>query len=480
LSRATLLLGLLVLPLGCISPGRMRAEVDEDAGPPPSLVEDGGADAMSGDVGAPIVDAGDRGDDGGLESSTAADGGSARDAGNGVDVPASDAGTEPAPGPQIQQIVAGERHTCALIQGDVLCWGNDFFGQIGDGPIDQTDKLRPTAVIGLGEVKAISAGAFHTCAIEVDGRVQCWGSDSSGQIGDGVDATDKYSPVYVQGLSDVAELSLGAAHSCAVTSGGVLRCWGSEDDGRLGTGPSDEGDTRDTPFTIASLSNIQSVAAGGEHTCALNAEDRALCWGRDSYGQVGNGPISQVVTYDPTLVVDVTDALAVTVGESHSCAVLLNRTAMCWGRDTTGAVGDGPEDEENKTRGVPVVGLQNVISIALGGLHSCALVSDTPLGESPTAEDLSGSVWCWGRDAEGQVGDGVFYQGVKSSPVKVSGLEDIRHLALGDSHSCAATSEDMYCWGEALHGRLGGREPNYAIEKRYEPNRVEDLELGEQ
>jgi alpha-tubulin suppressor-like RCC1 family protein len=78
------------------------------------------------------------------------------------------------------------------------------------------------------------------------------------------------------------------------------------------------------------------------------------------------------------------------------------------------------------------------------------------------------------------VGDGVFYQGVKSSPVKVSGLEDIRHLALGDSHSCAATSEDMYCWGEALHGRLGGREPNYAIEKRYEPNRVEDLELGEQ
>lgn len=187
----------------------------------------------------------------------------------------------------IAAIAAGARHTCTLtVGGGVKCWGWNWFGQLGD----RTTRSRgmPVDVIGLAEgVVAIAAGGSHTCALTTGGGVKCWGWNGDGQLGDGT-TSNRSTPVDVAGLTNgVAAIVAGYRHTCALTTGGGVKCWGRNADGQLGDGT---WTGRTTPVDVAGLTEgVVAIAAGGSHTCALTARGGIKCWGWDGYGQIGLG-----------------------------------------------------------------------------------------------------------------------------------------------------------------------------------------------
>jgi Tol biopolymer transport system component len=203
-------------------------------------------------------------------------------------------------------IAAGREHTCAWTSaGGVKCWGLNNRGQLGDGTT--TDRWAPVDVSALaGGVAAVAAELWHSCALTAGGAVKCWGQNSNGQIGDGT-TVDRPTPVDVVGLGDGAvAIATGYLHSCAVTSGGGIKCWGSNYYGQLGTGTT--GGSSLAPVDVAGLaSGVSDVAARAQHTCAL-VGNAVKCWGKNDWGQLGDGtgadsasPVSVVVKRVPGL-----------------------------------------------------------------------------------------------------------------------------------------------------------------------------------
>jgi alpha-tubulin suppressor-like RCC1 family protein len=283
------------------------------------------------------------------------------------------------------QIVAGDVHTCALINGGVRCFGQGAAGQLGTGTNGLTTT--PVPVVGLGAgagVTQITAGGSHVCAL-VGGAVSCWGSDANGQLGNDAVAANSNLPVPVQGLgSGVAQIAAGRFHTCARLSSGELRCWGANPDGRLGDGSNSQ---RLTPVTVAGFaSGAIDVSAGFNHTCAVTSTGAARCWGEGNLGQRGDG-INVAVTSSaspttrntPADVLNIGGATRVFAGGQFACA-LSGTAAQCWGHNRNGALGNG----RSSSYLVPVP-----IVTVVGNTAT----TEAPLPPPPTAApgDLAGS-----------------------------------------------------------------------------------------
>ena len=190
-------------------------------------------------------------------------------------------------------ISAGYAHTCAILDdGSVSCWGYNNYGQLGDGTT--TDRLTPTQTSSLGTDRtavAISAGAYHTCAILDDGSVSCWGDNNYGQIGDGT-TTDRSTPTQTSSLGTdrtAVAITAGAYHTCAILDDGSVSCWGYNGYGGLGDGTTTN---RNTPTPTSSLGTDRTavaISAGYQHTCAILDDGSVSCWGYNAYGQLGDG-----------------------------------------------------------------------------------------------------------------------------------------------------------------------------------------------
>ena len=331
----------------------------------------------------------------------------------------------------------GDNHVCALLSSGIMkCWGSNDRGQLGDGSM--TDRLTPVVVPGLASAPAsIGAGGSHTCAVLDTGAVQCWGANGSGQLGDG-STSDKIFPIDVTGLSTgVTDVSAGYGHTCALLTGGGVKCWGDGDYGQMGNGATAD---QTTPVDVTGLGSASVISAGRYHTCAL-VSGGVKCWGRNGNGQLGNG-----LTENSSTPVDVTGlgsgVSAVSAGSDHTCARLDSGAMKCWGRGATGRLGDGSGDQHETPVDVSGMG-SSVTSIGAGAAHTCAIHSTE-------------GVKCWGWNYRGEVGDGTDM--TRMTPVSVynMGAGTADRIFTGTDATCAImASTNLKCWGNNNFGQLG-------------------------
>ncbi|MBU6335965.1 MAG: RCC1 repeat-containing protein, partial [Chloroflexi bacterium] len=348
----------------------------------------------------------------------------------------------PAPISGIVQIAAGGAHSCALTSaGGVWCWGLNWNGQIGDGTT--TNRLTPVAVSGLGSgVRAIALGDSHSCALTSGGAVLCWGSNNNGELGDGTLVERRTTPVAVRTLgSGVQAIAAGGSgsngSSCALLGSGAVRCWGANAFGQLGDGSTTD---RRAPVAVSTLnSGVQAIDVGGSHACALTGLGVFVCWGDNTFGQLGDGSTNSSSV--PVAVSLVSRGSAISAGEAHTCAVNRDGAVFCWGRNHIGQLGDGTT-ADRRTRRLVSGMTSGMTAVAAGARHSCALTS-------------GGAVRCWGRNQSGQLGDGSGAD--RSVPVALPLLgSGVRALAAGSEHSCALTTAGaVFCWGYNVVGAVG-------------------------
>ncbi|ATQ66633.1 MULTISPECIES: regulator of chromosome condensation RCC1 [Methylosinus] len=340
-------------------------------------------------------------------------------------------------------LAGGSYHTCVLgAASDVQCWGDNSYGQLGDGTI--TDRYSPVAVSGLSSgVLAIVAGAHHTCALTAAGAVACWGPNYFGMLGDGT-GVQRLTPVAVQGLSSgVVAIAAGGLHTCALTIAGAVKCWGSNAKGQLGDGTKLD---RYVPVAVQGLSSgVVAIAAGAEHSCALTSVGAVKCWGSNEAGAVGDGTSGyHLYRLVPVAVSGLSrDIVAISAGNNHTCALTAARAVKCWGLNTYGELGDGTTTSRNIP--VPVSGLSSgVVAISTGATSqfNCALKG-------------GGGVLCWGRNHFGELGDLSVTD--RSTPVAVAGhTRDVDAIALGKFHTCISIGSGIVrCWGRNNAGQLG-------------------------
>lgn len=290
-------------------------------------------------------------------------------------------------------IDAGHEHTCAIAStGRAYCWGLGAQGQLGNGQTEP--EAAPAAVSGTTLFAAISAGMVHTCALSTTGQAWCWGRGTSGQLGNG-SAGSTLGPVAVAGGHTFAAISAGVTHTCALTGSGTLYCWGSNSVGQLGTG--------NTASALAPAPvpgrTFRSVSAGAYHTCAEGTDGKAYCWGANNIGQLGTAetqdPCSSTAAFpcatSPAPIAEPSSFGVIDAATDHSCGLVANGAAYCWGSNFRATLGDGSTQHSRVP--VAVSGARAYAGIAAGHLHSCAVTA-------------AYQVFCWGENGGGQIGDG--------------------------------------------------------------------------
>ena len=334
-------------------------------------------------------------------------------------------------------VSAGGRHACALTDdGGVACWGANGYGQLG--ALGSGASAAPLEVTTLtGHVLSVSAGVYHTCALTTGSEIVCWGSNFFGQLGNGAQFESPL-PLTVTALSEkAATVSSGEGHTCALLDTGQIDCWGWNHLSQLGDGSTID---RSLAAPVGDLPAAVALAAGGRHSCALLAQPNAgavECWGANGHGQLG-GPTS---ANSPVPVDNLTaDAVAIAAGAQHTCALTSDSRVDCWGANNRGQLGTGVPSDGS---GVGLVSaLPDAVAVDAGAFHTCAVT------------DAAG-IDCWGANDYGQLGDGTTRD--RPLPTAVHGLPGkIAAVSGGGSHTCALTTAgEVLCWGANNNGQLG-------------------------
>ena len=326
----------------------------------------------------------------------------------------------------VVKIATGTMHACAITSaGGVKCWGNNNWGQLGDGTFDTSVHYGAVDVFGLSSgVVDIAAGDTYTCAVMVSGTVKCWG------LTGGLGATDfgkHLVPIDIPGLSNAVAVAAGGS-TCVLLASGAVRCWGELGDDNFNT------IYAYSPTDMPTLTSVKQLAGGGIWvTCAVTTAGAAKCWGFNNGGDLGDG--TQAPRALPVDVVGLSSAVSrIAVNQGEACVVMNDGHAKCWGGSGFGQLGN-PAFGYSFTP-VDVTVLADKVSVMAPGVWStCALT-------------VAGSVKCWGDNSDGQLGQG-FKGSANATPSTVVGLESgVVDVHSGHRYSCALTSGGkVVCWG---------------------------------
>ena len=343
-------------------------------------------------------------------------------------------------------ISSGGDHICTILgDSDLQCWGDNTFGQLGDGTTADRQILTAVGLDSARTAVSISSGEDHTCSILDNGEIQCWGRNNFGQLGDGTN-THSSTPVEVSMGEVPVQLSAGDWHTCAIMDDASLKCWGRNNFGQLGDGTNTDSST---PVSVnLPGEKFLAVSAGSNHTCAVSNNWAVSCWGSNQKGQLGIG--TTVSSNTPSTVTVGGSAVAVSAGGSHTCAILDGTSGgdvKCWGDNTFGQLGDGTTNQQNDASTV-TSSVTGAITIDVGRSHTCIV-------------DSSDSVHCWGGSNKGQVGDGSTSSEI-SSPTAITLGQNLGAISVasGKSYTCVVGSNDLpRCWGGVGSDAPLGDEP---------------------
>ncbi len=377
----------------------------------------------------------------------------------------------------VLKIAAGDGSTCALCRGGyVRCWGENTDGELGLGhmnpegnrlPYQITDVSGNPGVVNLGGVAAtdISAGYGFTCALLTGGTVRCWGKNDSGQLG--LNNTTSM-PTQVGGAINLgtgltaASIAAGPTYACAVLSNGSVRCWGDNSDGQLGVGNATA--VLSATVSLGAGVTATAVAAGSNNVCAILTGGGVLCWGDNNFGEFGLG--STVIpdsttqapsTYGNAVLKSDRTAAALTAGSTFNCARLDDGEGECWGYDGFGELGIGStqsigDNEVPGNAGIVAIGSTAITSIMAGSAHTCALLAD------------GAGLKCWGDNSSGELGQGDTVRrgnSTSNEPVQIPAIKfptglTVSAVSTGNVHTCALLSDgSVKCWGWNDRGQLG-------------------------
>jgi alpha-tubulin suppressor-like RCC1 family protein len=330
-------------------------------------------------------------------------------------------------------VSTGWRHSCGLDpRGLAWCWGNNFWGQLGDGTRTNSVESRPVA--GRHAFNRLYPGMLHTCALTAQGDAYCWGDNGSGQLGDG---TSRHSmvPVLVLGGQRFRALAVGYTHTCGITVQGSLHCWGSDAHGQTTARPEScpAGPCSRLPARIDLDGVILSVAAGEAHSCAANGREQVFCWGLNDWGQLGIGYFGGSMI-PPTEVSGGVRLQQLMAWGRTTCGLNERGAAFCWGMNNAGKLGIG--SLLNLDRPAPVA-TQGVLfaELGIGDEHACGRTE-------------SGQVYCWGA----LVGNGS--SAVSLLPVRTDSVRTYSSLSAAGGQTCGYAG-DVWCWGSNSHAQLG-------------------------
>lgn len=391
-------------------------------------------------------------------------------------------------------IAAGLFHTCALLDnGSVKCWGANHSGELGQGhnsyigiSSDELGDNLPAIDLGSGHTAlAIAAGVSYTCALLNNGSVKCWGSNYSGQLGQGHtehlgnepnEMGNSLLPVDLGSGHSATAIITAHSHTCALLNTGALKCWGENWFGALGQGhsqnlgdePNEMGENLPT-IDLGSNNTVQAVTANMNNTCAILNTGATKCWGSNWSGKLGQGHSQALGNEademgDELLAIDLGSghtARVIASGSYHSCVLRDDKSIVCWGGNDSGQLGIGrgyqPGDEPGEMGSAlsPLLLGKKVTRLATGYSRSCAMYDD-------------GKFKCWGINSHGQLGQGhgnnIGHDSDEFTDIDIdlgSG-QSVTAVAIGMYHTCALLDNGtVKCWGSNHNGQLGQGHSNY-------------------
>lgn len=359
-----------------------------------------------------------------------------------------DDGTGPGPLPAaFTSVAAGLIHSCGIVEGGALyCWGNNQWGQLGDGSLSSREA--PVPVLGSLLLAAVSPGGGHTCGLTPQGKVYCWGFNLNGQLGDGTTA-NKTTPISIDAARTYFKLGAGASYTCGIAADSAAYCWGWNQFSQLGDGTASD---RYRPTAVAGGHKFASISASSFHTCAVTSAGKAYCWGSNSFGQLGTGDTTASAT--PVEVQTGIVFAEVDVGFHHTCSRAVGGAEYCWGRNQWGQLGATDSLLGNSQfLPTPVDGGMAWTSLAAGANFSCGIEAQTEAG------------YCWGYNGWGQLGAEVPGQCLdqngrvtecSATPYPVSGNVQFATISAATHHACGLSTQGVaYCWGLNEDGQLG-------------------------
>ena len=285
----------------------------------------------------------------------------------------------------------------------------------------------------------INAGWRHSCGIQADGTAWCWGNDGNGMLGNDTDG-DTTVPDQVSDAGPWRSITVNDSHSCGIKTDGTAWCWGSDSAGGIGDGLPTAAQAN--PTQVDDAGPWASIENGYLYSCGLQTDGTAWCWGRNLDGQLGNSAAANS-EYSPVEVDGDGPWVRITAGGSHSCGIKADGTAWCWGDDTNGQLGNGSATTGDQSSPVQVDDNGPWVAISAGNNFTCGLKADR-------------TAWCWGTDANGELGNGAAVSADQSSPYQMDDAGPWSDISAGEGYACGLkTDGTAWCWGSDSAYRLG-------------------------